>query len=308
MAYKDARVDIPLTNVSIRYQPEGFISEMVLTPLPAERWTGIIPSYGTDHLELHTTRLRDRGEYHLVCSVDRSVATTYAVNNHGLRDIVSERDYEEVKSPFRPRQDVVLGLKTLLMIEQENACQTLLRTASNYSSGNTVTLSGNAQWDSGDPASDPIANFREAMKKVWQGGHDKANCAIIPYDVYLALRFHPKLAGIYGQSGVFTPMAIQQLQNALGIDKILVPMAAYNAGGTETALWGKDVVIFHAPKRAMRIQRPFGYRVFKTGHRNRVFVKDSPNAVNSDTIFVDTSYTYMLTHKDSGYLIKNAIS
>ena len=308
MAYKNARVDVPLNEVSLRYQPEGLIGDMVLTTLPAKRWTGIIPAYGTDHLELYTTRVRDRGEYHLVNSVDRSLTQTYNIGNHGLRDIVSERDKEEIESPFMARQDVVLGLSTLIGLEQENAAQTLMRASGTYDTARVMTLSGNSQWNSGHADSDPVGDFRAALTGVWQGGHVRANCAIIPYDVYLSLRFHPKLAGIYGQSGVFSAMAVEQLQRALGIEKILVPMGAYNNSGTETALWGKDVSVFYAPKKAMRMQRPFGYRVTKKGHRRRTFIKDEPTMVNADAIFHDTSYSYLITHKSSGYLIKNAIS
>ena len=309
MAYKSARVDVPLTEMSIKYRPEGFIGRMVLTSLPAKNWTGIIPSYGDAHLQLLNTRLRDRGEYHLVNSVDRSLETTYSVDNHGLRDIVSERDYEEIKSPFRPRADVVDGLSTLLEIEQEHAAQSLLRANATYTAATNIkTLTGNAQWDSGNVASDPLGDFRDAQAAIFAGGHMRANCAIIPYEVYLALRYHTQLAGIYGQSGIFSEMEVNQLKRVLALDKILIPMAGYVTGGTETSLWGKDVILSHVSPRPRRMQRSFGYMVYKKGHDRRVFVKETPNAINSDTVFNDTSYTYLITHKDSGYLIKNAIS
>ena len=118
MAYKNARVDSPLTNLSLNYIPKGFVSDMVLTPVSVPKWSGLIASYGDEHLQIYSTRVYDRGQYELVSTVNRSLSGTYVVHNHGLRDIVSERDYEEVELPFMARGDVTLGLRTLLMIEK----------------------------------------------------------------------------------------------------------------------------------------------------------------------------------------------
>lgn len=307
MPYKNSRVDRPLTNLSIKYVPEGYICNQALTPLPVPRWTGILAGYGTAHLQLNSTRVFDRGEYRTVQTVDRNLTTTYRVDNHGLKDIVSERDREEAESPFMARNDVTMGLRTLLMTEKEHTLSTLLTTAANYNSANTTTLSGNAQW-SDYTNSDPLANIKDAKIAVFNGIKMPVNAAIIPYNVMQTLRFHPKLTGIYGQTGKFAPLSDEQIGTALGIPLILVPMAGYDNAGTETLFWDKDVVLYHRAPRAMRMQRTFGYGLSKRGHESRVFIKNPEAMVNSELILSDMAYSFRIQHNQGGYLFKAAIA
>lgn len=308
MSYKNGRVDVPLTNMSVQYIPEGFIANQVLTPLTVRNWTGIIPEYGNEHLELNQSRVLDRGPYHTVQTVSRKLTDTYTVHNHGLKDYVTERDMEEIKSPFQARRDVAYGLKNILMTEKEYEAQSELRKTSNYNANNVVTLTSTSQWDQ-SATSDPIDDIRSAKVKVFTSSKKQVNCAIIPYEVMQTLRFHPKLTGIYGQSGTYSSLLTdEQVGRALQIPKIIVPMAAYLAGDTETSFWGKDVILLHQAPTASRYQRTYGYRITKAGHESRVFSRQPTDMPNGELIFSDMAYQYKVQNKDAGYLIKSAVA
>ena len=305
--YKGSRLDTVLTKVSLKYKPEGFIANMLLTPLTVGKWTGLIGSYGTAHLQLVNSRVFDRGEYRTVPTVDRNITTNYNVGNHGLKDLVTERDIEEVEEPFMARNDVTEGLRNLLITEKEYAVASLLRNLATYPTGSKKTLSGNSQWSDFEN-SDPISDIKDAKQVVWDKAKRKPNFMILPYDVSLNLKFHPKLTGIYGQSGTYTNIDMEQIRRVFGIQNMLIPEAAYvNSNGVETAFWGKDVIIGYADTRAMREQRTFGYRIMKSGHESRVFSREASDAINTEKILSDMAYQYMITNANCGYLIQNAI-
>lgn len=308
MSYKGSRVDKVLTEMSIRYTPTGFICDDVLTPLPVSKWSGLFGRYGDSHLRLHKTRVFDRGEYATVQTVDRSVTDTYVVHNHGIKDMVTERDIEEVELPFHARRDVIQGLRNILKSEKEFSISDLLRKASTYKTGNSMTLSGNAQWsDYGN--SDPLNDIKNAKTKVYEQSHTAINVAVIPYTVMETLRFHPKLAGIYGQKGIFATLKNTDIASILQVDKILVPMAAYsNASGTEADFWSKDVVLLHCPNMAAIGQRSFGYALTKRGHNSRVYLKRPDSMVNTEVIFSDTAYNWSIQNNAAGYLLKSVIA
>ena len=308
MAYAGARVDRVLVNVSDGHYPEGYICDQALTPLPVLQWTGIIAEYGDAHRQLLTTRVRDRGEYQLIDSIERSVTDTYVVENHGLKDIVTERAYEEVEAPFEARVDVVKGLKQLLMNEKEFEVANLLTTASNYPSGSSITLSGTSQFN--DFAnSTPLQVIANAQQVVLNSSGVMARSAIIPEQVLYFLRAHPTLTGIYGYTGIHKNLNAEQVREALGLDEILVPYSNYvNASGTTTFFWGKDIILFNRAKSPMKRQRTFGYKLIKKGHESRVFIKDNPSSPNGDVVFHDMAYKYIIRNSSAGYIIKNAVA
>ena len=306
-AYKNARVDQPLTNLSLNYIPKGFVCDMVLTPVSVPRWTGLIASYGSEHLQLYSTRVFDRGEYETVHSVSRSLSKTYVVHNHGLKDIISERDIEEVELPFQARADVTLGLRTLLMIEKESEVATLLTTASNFASGLTEALSGDSQWSDSD--STPIAKVTELRNKIWNASHVVANAAICSYDVFQVLRNHPTITTVSTSSGKYGPASEEQVKNALGLEHLYIASAGYIAdSGTESGFWGKNFVLYNKAASPMRHQRTFGHCFKKRGHESRVFVKDHPTSVNSDLVFHDMAYSFAITHQNAGGLLRTVIA
>lgn len=308
MPYKNSRVDQVLTNLSLDHRPMGFICDMVLTPLSVMKWSGKIGGYGNQHLRLKSSRVYDRGVYKTVQTVEYNTNTSYELVNHGLQDIVTERDREEVEAPFMIENDVTMGLADILKREKEYQISQLMRMTSTYKSGNTVTLSGNSQF-SDFSNSDPTRIFSDAINQVVSASGVIPETAIIPYRVLQKLRSHPKLTGIYGSTGKFEQISVDQIKSALGIKEILVPYSQYvNDSGTLQFFWGKDVIVYNRAMSAAKYQRTFGYYITKSGHQSRVFRKDHPDIPNSIKILSDMAYNWQISESGAGYLIKNAIA
>lgn len=310
MPYKNSRRDRVLENVSIDYRPEGFVCKDVLTPLPVNRFSGYFGKYGNAHLRLLATRVKDRGQYAVAPTFEYQITDQYRVHTHGIKDFITERDVKEVEQPFEVESDVVSGLKLLLMIEKEYAISQMLTTAANYNAGNTITLAAAAKFSNyGSNASDPVKAINDAKTAIWQKTGVMANTIIIGWDTLEILRSHPKLANVYGNRGVMTKISVDQLRTALGIQNIVVASAQYvTDANSQTAFWGKDIVVCNRQPRAMKHQRTFGYYLTLRGMEERVFVKDQDDPPNSRRVLSDMTYDFMITNKDCGYLIKGAIA
>lgn len=308
MAYKGSRVDKVLENVSLGYFPTGFICNNALTPLPVPKRSGHLASYGDAHLRYHATRVFDRGGYNVVPTIDRNTDKTYLVHNHGLKDIVTEDDIEEVEKPFQAEADVTIGLRNILYTEKELTVANLFRAAANYASGNSVTLTSTTQFND-YTNSNPLVTINTAQTRVWEESGVRGDCAIIPYNVMLVLRYHPRLANVYGQRGTFSPITDEQIKAVFKLRELHIPDAHYvNNAGNQVPFWGKDIIIYNRATSAMRRQRTLGYMFQRRGREHRVFKRESQERPNSMDILSDMSYSYSFENNQCGYVIKSAIA
>jgi hypothetical protein len=303
MSTQKAIVDKLLTNVSSQYVPEGFISETLFPMVKSVQDTGKLAKYGNDHLRIETTIIGGEGKYPRSRTVVRS-SDSYSIEGHGLQGVVTESDYRNVEKPYEAEADETLGLTSTIMVGKEKSlADTLFDTA--ILTQNT-TLSGTSQYnDYGN--SDPVDDFNTARSAVKSGCGFPPDAAIMSWEVFQQLKYHPGLLDALGfkfnRPGGLTGA---EMADVLSVKRVLVGMASYNAakkGQTDDLqpIWGKS-----SPAKR---QTSLGY-VFKlAGQPNRRVTKWSiNNPPNSKAILVDDHYDYAITNALAGYLIKDAIA
>ena len=150
-----AIVDKLLTNVSNQLIPEGYISEMILPELKVVQTTGLIGKYSNDHLRIIDTRVGGKGEYPMVDTVVRS-SDAYKLQDHALKEILVEDDFDNVEKPFDAEQDSTVALTTHLWLEKEKGLADALSDTAVIT--NNVTLAGADQW-SAYSTSDPLGDL-----------------------------------------------------------------------------------------------------------------------------------------------------
>ena len=308
MPFQNSRVDVPLQKVSTGYFPNGFICDLIGTPIPVSKRSGILSGYGQDHLVLTNNKVYDRGEYKIVNGVSRDLTNTYYMHKHGLSDFVTEEAYNEVSDPFEAEADVIIALKSLLVIEKENNVASLLRGTSTYDSSHSVTLSTNERYDVG-ATSDPKNDFATATSRIQRDSGVIANAAIVPYPVARHLKYHPQFANALG-NGKFEPLSDEGLKNALGVQYLYIPHAKRKSE-TSTDLvdfWGNDIIFFNKASQQEKRQRTFLYKIFHKSQNERVYKRKAENLPNSNRLFLDMFYQYRLNSNTAGYIIRNAIS
>jgi hypothetical protein len=235
-----------------------------------------------------------------------------------LQIAVADEELENVESPIAPYADATELVTGKVLLGRELAMQQLVTTASNYATGNTVTLSGTAQFND-YVNSNPIAIFRDAKRAFHAKMFMEPNVAVIPYQVMSQLEDHPDFIERikYSERGILTEEIIAAV---LGIQTIIVPGAGINtANPGQTAsigyLWGKDILLAYVPARAGLRIPAFAYEfVHAIGGQttNTERWREEPRV--ADVIRNRRRYDLKMVALDGanksigGYLIKNAVA
>lgn len=306
-----AIVDKLLTNVSNQLVPQGYISEMILPEMPVMQDSGLIGAYSNDHLRIVDTRTGGKGEYAMVDTVVRS-SNTYLLQDHALKDIVTDDDLRNVEKPFDAEQDVTVALSTHLWLEKEKGLADAMSDTAVFTQN--TTLAGTDQWSDYDN-SNPLSDLRDARIGVRGGCGFKPNIAFMDDDVAEVLRFHPQLLDVLGyKHNRVGGLSDEELARALKVQFVFVAEAVYNDGVQPAAdnilpVWGKHFWYAYSPRQAAKRQQALGYRMQKAGEKPRQvfkFMQDEP--INSRKIIVKDKYQQLFTNVDCAFLIEDAIA
>jgi len=311
MAQLKAIIDKLLTNASQAYIPTGFISEQILPEISVVQKTGKLGTYGTDHLRIEAAVTGGRGKYRRVETMTRSTSS-YSVDSYGLEGMVTEDDYANVEAPFDAEADETMGLTTLLWVRKEKSLADVLTSTSIITQ--TTTLSGTSQF-SDYLNSDPLAKFSTARTTIKSGCGLPPNTAIMSWEVWQQLRYHPQILDSLGfKQNRPGGLALPELASALEVERVLIGMAMYESadeGQTSSLanIWGKHIVLAVCPPSAQKYQVSLGYRVQLSGRpARRVYKSSNTNPPNSTLITCDDSYDMMISKAAAAYLIYNAVA
>ena len=306
----NAQVNKLLTNISNKIVPDGSIAEQILPLINVVQSSGLLGGYGTSHLRIETSLTTGKNK---VPRIDtRSYTTTaYSVDDHGLSDIITKRDYANVEAPFDAENDTIVEIVTKLQLEKEKGlADTLTSTA--IITQNT-TLSGTSQF-SDYTNSDPLGKFSTARAAIYNATGSVPNKAIMSWAVYDKIRYHPSLLVNLGYN-YDRPggLSVQELARALDVQEILVGKAVYESAkeGQSSSIapvWGKHIVFAVAPAVATRTQTSLGYRIQLFGAPRKVYKNAVTNPPESTEIIVMDSYQQLISKATAAYLIKDAIA
>lgn len=311
MSQLKAQVDKLLTNVSSAYIPEGYISESILPMIGVVQKTGKLGKYGTAHLRIENSVKGGRGKYRTVETRVYSTST-YDVEGHGLEGVVTDDDYRNVEQPFDAEQDEMLGLSTSLWLEKEKSLADTLSSTAVLTQN--VTLSGSSQL-SDYLNSDPIGVFATARAAVKAGCGALADTAILSWEVWNKVRFHPGILEALGfKNNRPGGLMENELAMAMGVKRILIGVPSYESAAEGQAsslapVWGKHIVFAVLPQTATVRQVSLGYLVQYSNKKPRqVYKYDLQNPPGSTGILVEDNYDMLISNAGAGYLIKDAIA
>lgn len=317
----NVHIDVALTNISVGYPNEGFVGERLFPVVRVRKQSDQYYKFGREGWVLEPgADFRAPGtEANEIPGIEVSLEPYFA-QEHALQIAVTDEERENADSPMSPDRDGTELVTAKILLGRELAMHTMVTTVANFASGNSVTLSGTAQWDSGDPASDPIGDVRTGRDAIHAKLFVRPNVAVIPYQVMSALEDHPDFIERikYSQTAVLTEELIGRL---LGLSNIIVPGVGYNSarmGQAESIgyLWGKDVLLAYVPQRPGLKTPAFAYEF------NWAYPQGGPMQTTrwreekrkSDIVRVGRRYDLKFIATDgngdstAGYLIKSAVS
>lgn len=309
-----AIVDKLLTNVSQAIMPVGLIADDVLTPLTSDQTTGKIGKYGNGHLRIQAnTKIVGKGKYPRIDLVTRD-SDVYDIEENGLSDVVTAKDYLNVEDPFSAESDTTTMLTVSMRLGREKALADTLTNTSNLT--NNVTLAGNDQYNNlSHSDSDPLGDANTANGTILDAIGMEANTLIIPVKVARALRYHDKLLDKLGfkenRPGGLTD---EELARAFSVDRVLIPRAVYNnaeEGQTDDIqpVWGKDMIFAYIDPAAQKYSKTLGFSMRLRSKGNvSVFKAALNNPPGATEILVSNWYDDLIADANCAYLIKDAIA
>jgi hypothetical protein len=311
MAQTKAIVDKLLTNVSSKYEPEGYISELLFPKVQVVQKTGKLAKYGLSHLRVETTFTGGRGKYRRAETQARST-TSYDIEGHGLEGLVTKDDYRNVEKPYDAEKDETEGLSSTLWVEKEVGLATVLADTGTITQN--TTLSGTSQLSDKDN-SDPITIFENARKAVRDGCGKAPDTVWMDWAVLNKIKSHPQLLDMLGYKYA-RPGGLSEgeLAQAMGVQRILIADVSYNSAKEGQAdvlasAWGKHIWFGVLPKAAAVAQVSAGYMFTYQGSSPRKVYKEAVfNPPGSTSILVEDEYDFVISNVGGIYLIKDAIA
>ncbi len=140
---RNLHIDTALTNVSIAFKNQALIAELLLPVINVKKMSDIYWIYGKEAFKIHDTYRRDGTESNEVgFTLSQG---TYTVEDHALKEIVTDRQRDNADAPLKPDVDTTEFLTDCIALKQEKLAADLLINSTNLSTG--TTLSGTSQWN-----------------------------------------------------------------------------------------------------------------------------------------------------------------
>lgn len=306
-------VDRLLTDVSNKIVSKEHIADMIFPEKKVDNFTGLIGSYGNEHLRLVNTISAGENGFPTVETVTRRT-DMYSIETHGLKDFVYPADYANFNKPFDAEKDKTALVTMQLKIGREKALADVL-TDTNIITQN-VTLSGNAQYDKRDHEdSNPIEDFCKARETIYNKTGMVPNTAVISWLVWNKLKNHQQLLAELGyKENRKGGLTLAELQDIMEVEKIIVAKPIFNTakkGQTDVfaPIWGRDILFYIRPSSAALAQTTLGYKFMPKGKKAfQTYKYNHEEPAGSKKIVVENYYDDVIMNPNAGYLIKDAVA
>lgn len=309
MAQTKAQVSKLLTGVSNQYNVESTIADKVLPMLSVKQKTGLIGSYGLGHLRAEDDKMAGRSEAKRVDAVEYDLDQAYKISNHGLEEVVTEDDYDDVEEPFDAEVDKTEALTSLVLINKELFAQNVLMDPAVITQG--VALTGTDKFSDGVNA-DPLGVAKDAAIATLDGCGHKYNACIMSEKTYQHLKYSQQILGVLGFSmNRIGLLSKEDIMKALDLKYLFVGDAAYNSakkGQADilTQVWGPEMLFYYRPEAAAKKQVCLGYYLrMLSGKERAVFKAPLHNPPGSTSIIVQDKYDYRIVNAAAGYLVES---
>ena len=301
------RVQDPvLSKLALGYLNSALVGEILMPIVEIEKEAGKIPKFGRESFRLRSTIRAVRGNTNVLTPEDIG-SIDVVLDEHDQAYPVDYR--EESDASFQLKAYALSVVQDSIFLTREKQVADLAFDHTKYAASNKVVLTGANQFS--DPASDPFAVFDEARTKVRRSIGRAANSAVIPQDVFNALKTHPKIVEKlkYMQVAILTEKI---LADWIEIPNLAIGGAVWaDATDNLTDIWSKHVVVAYVPSkdpnRSRVIYEPsYGYTI----RRQKSLVVDTYTGEGGKITYVrctDIMRPHLLG-ADAGYLIKDAIA
>lgn len=223
---------------------QTLIAEQVAPVVPVSNLSDSYVVFGEEDLRLEKSYYSELAQIARVSWTES--ASDFVCKEHALESQISWARMQNADAALRLERRHTVGLSRKLKLEREKAVADKLFNVTTFS-GKTAALAAADRWDV--DTSSPVVKVSGYKETVRIAGGIEPNTLVIGGAGWAGLRNHPDITSRVAGLVAGTPATEQQAANALGVDKILVGRAIYNAtiegGGaaSHTAIWGKYALL-----------------------------------------------------------------
>lgn len=303
--------DEVLTNVSVKYRPEGYIAERIFPSMPVKKESDLYYVYDLSAFR-YVDDTRQDGDTAKEASFGW-VADWYMCEQHSLRQIITPRQRENVTGPIDLEVDVTEHLTDVLMLNREiHAAQTLRDPARNLTAFTPSTA-----WDD-YAVSSPKSDLIRASNLIFTATGRRPNVVVIPSTIARRMlnieeiKEERRYVTDLTQSGLPQNLWGLEVLEAAALQMPVTPFGSQSLNPqdlTESSrmneIWGRDVWVGYVDRPGLR-RLTYGV-TFEARPRNvRTYIDVERD--NGTWIEVDWIYTHKVVARACGVLIQNVMS
>ena len=244
MTNAQARVVAPImTTVAQGYKNGRMVADFLFPVVPVDQRGGKILEFGKEDFEMYNTARAPGSNTKRVQF--GHLGLPYALEQHSLEGKVPLEHLQEANQV--PGIDLGRGAVTktqnIILLTNEYQAATIARTAANYAATNKTVLAGTSRWDDyASGVSDPAADIDTAVEAIRAQVGMRPNTVVLSPKAFKAAKRHPKIIDRVKYTGRDS-VTLEMLANLFDVERVVSGDAIYNASGTMTDVWGKDVVV-----------------------------------------------------------------
>ena len=337
-------VDPILTQLSVGFQEENIYGLRLAPETPVNTQSGRYRVFDRSDWLIHHSR-REPGTQANVVGARKWSEDTFKTQEHSLASEIYDEERQELQSQggladpvfggalqIDPEADATEYITRSIMLEHEMKVSTIFRNTANYPASHTVTLTSGGtgtQWSNyalatpGDPGtaySNPVADLRTAMQRIFLDTGRWPNTFIIPFDAVGVVENHPRLVARFQYTAVTDAEAWKQL---LGLPpaatanlNIFVVDSKYNAADNVDAVeniqtfWGTDVwlgLVDPTPGQKTKTFSKTFAQVYPDGS-TRPSDRWREDDRKTDVVRTSFKYDVKVISSTAGYLFKTAVA
>ena len=217
-----------LTNISIEYQNDQLVADLVLPPTKVVQKTGKFKTYDkASAFILPSSLVGPKGKAN---RVDYDVGEdTYTCADHAYAIEVPQEDIDNAEAPLQPLSDATRRVTGLLMLDREKRIADAVFNLSNYNTGYKLDVAG--AWAT--LTTDIVTQLQDAIKKM---GATKPTVLVMGLATWNKVQLNEKL--LSAVKGTLAPQIIksggglgassaqvQELADFLGIERVIISNA-----------------------------------------------------------------------------------
>lgn len=300
--------DKALENISVAFRNARLIAGQLSPSVPVKHESDLWFTYSREQLILPQTL---RGNGAVSNEIDYTVSTTtYVLNAHGLKQLVTDRDRANADPAIKPDVDATETLTERILMRREADLLTLIGTAANWA--NTTSLTSTFAWSANTTLSNPIAFVDSAASAIALASGKQPNVVALDDRTFRAAKEHTSTVDRikYTSPESVGPALLARM---FTVDDVLVSGAIQNTGPellSETmafmmtdAAWVGYVERSPGLKKASalytleQMEQGNPYRVKKWREEER----------EGDFVEVNTKFLHVSPASQCAYLIVNTI-